>query len=349
MLNTSQKTILLNFGNQVFKEILEKASSDPVFNLTVGSTQSPGNEAANLAKILLKKEGDNGAAFELFGSHLASWLLPLVNIDSRNSKLRKAQCQQYLLIGLDNDHKEKWKMFLKSLSVEEKGADILFQFIFFKGYEKFLVLRNSMFCKKESVNAAALQFSKEEEKILRYVAGYIPFTLKKRYKRRQKTPLGKAVSSIIDSWTLKADDDGNYDSLYSYTLSWTEKINRGGLMVVNDEFYQFIKHVESVARTVLNKSFMISYCGEDLRDVLLKKFLKHELIDKSWCSLTHNVDNESLKDAIKLAILKKWISIRARSFVNAWLQAVKRKAGRRSEISSKSEPSLRKTLYHSKK
>ena len=73
---------------------------------------------------------------------------------------------------------------------------------------------------------------------------------------------------------------------------------------------------------------MINYCGEDLRDVLLEKILEHDLIDKSWCSLTGYIENDSLKDAMKIAILKKWIGIRARSFVNAWMQLVKRKMGK---------------------
>ena len=50
---------------------------------------------------------------------------------------------------------------------------------------------------------------------------------------------------------------------------------------------------------------MINYCGEDLRDVSLEKILKHDLIDKSWCSLTGYTENDSLKDAMKIAILKK--------------------------------------------
>ena len=109
----------------------------------------------------------------------------------------------------------------------------------------------------------------------------------------------------------------------------------------------FVRHVESVPRTDLNKSLMINYCGEDLKDVLLEKFLKHDLIGKSWCPLTRYIENDSLKDTMKIAALKKWIRIRARSFVNAWTQLVKRKSGK-INISNKSEPSLRKTLFRKK-
>ena len=108
-------------------------------------------------------------------------------------------------------------------------------------------------------------------------------------------------------------------------------------------FFIFVRHVQSVARTVLNKSLMRDYCGEDLRDVLLETFLKHDLVDKSWCSLTRYIENDSLKNTVESAILKKLVGISARSFVNAWMQLVKRKS--ETNISNKSEPSLRKTLF----
>ena len=65
-------------------------------------------------------------------------------------------------------------------------------------------------------------------------------------------------------------------------------------------------------------------------------------------ALTRYIENDSFKDTIKITILKKWIGIRARSFVNAWTQLVKRKCGK-INISNNSEPSLRKTLFVKKK
>ena len=82
-------------------------------------------------------------------------------------------------------------------------------------------------------------------------------------------PIGKAVLEMVNSWTIKADENRYSKTLYEYTLSWTEKINRGGLIIVNEKFFIFVRHIELVARTVLNKSLMINYCSEDLRDVLL--------------------------------------------------------------------------------
>ena len=125
---------------------------------------------------------------------------------------------------------------MKALDLEEEVYDILFQFVLCKGFEAALIWKNSVYCRQHDFDLSALEFPEEEEKILRYAAGYIPF-LKKKYWIRRQTPLGKAVLDMINSWTIKADESRDSKTLYDYTLSWTEKVNRGGLMIVNEFFY----------------------------------------------------------------------------------------------------------------
>ena len=169
---------------------------------------------------------------------------------------------------------------MKALDLEEEGYDILFQFVLCKGFEAALIWKKSVYCRQHDFDLFALEFTKEEEKILRYAAGYIPF-LKKKYWIRRQTPLRKAVLDMINSWTIKADESRDSKTLYDYTLSWTEKVNRGGLMIINEKFFIFVRRVESVAKTVLNKTLMINYFREDLRYVSLEKFLMHDPIGKS--------------------------------------------------------------------
>ena len=49
------------------------------------------------------------------------------------------------------------------------------------------------------------------------------------------------------------------------TSSWVERVNRGGLFLVNNDFYTFIRNIEFELRKILNVSFFISYCGENIR------------------------------------------------------------------------------------
>ena len=134
-----------------------------------------------------------------------------------------------------------------------------------------------------------------------------------------------------------------------------DKCNRGGLINCTDEFYIFIRNVENIARTVFNTSFIATYCGEDLRAILLKRFHDSGLIQGSWDNLTRTFSNKQVTEKIKIQILKKWINMRAHAFVDCWLQILRRNMSkeaaekRKKKISDKGEPSLRKQLSVSNK
>ena len=51
---------------------------------------------------------------------------------------------------------------------------------------------------------------------------------------------------------------------------------------MNDEFYIFIRRIENVARSVLKCNIIENYKGEDLREVLMEKLNKSELVDIGW-------------------------------------------------------------------
>ena len=60
-----------------------------------------------------------------------------------------------------------------------------------KLYEHSLVWKNSILIKPfEEVDFDKLQISEHEEKILRYVAGYIPFSLKKQFWPKRHEGMG---------------------------------------------------------------------------------------------------------------------------------------------------------------
>ena len=336
-----------------FMDGIISATKDPVFNLVVGKSPSPGNKAAKLAEHIISSTEVYDNVIDIFSGIMASWLLPVLNIDNITSASRDKQCRLFFCTSIKEDNRKAWKKFLTDLNIGDQGSsDLLFQFVMSKNSHFSLQWKSFVLLKKADINAASLSLTPEEEKVLRYVAGFIPFSLKKKYYSRRDTNVGRVVLDLVSSWTssdLKDSRGESVSTLYEYSLSWTEKINRGGLMVVNEIFFVFIRRVESVARTIINRDLMINYKGEDLRDIILNKFLKSAFIDQSWCAMVRHVDCQELKNILKMAILKKWINIRVRSFVNAWLQIVKRRSNiTGKKISDKSEPSLRKTLHVSR-
>ena len=94
-------------------------------------------------------------------------------------------------------------------------------------------------------------------------------------------------------------------------------------------------------------SFLKYYRGEDLRDAISDKLKDSELVTSYWEKLCRNIDNEKLKELLRNQFINKWIDIRARAYVNAYLQIVKRVNNKQSEklkLSKIAEPALRKTI-----
>ena len=112
------------------------------------------------------------------------------------------------------------------------------------------------------------------------------------------------------------------------TGSWVERVNRGGLFLVNNDFYTFIRNIEFELRKILNVSVFISYCGENIREVIVDKLRDNKVIQSFWDFFTRNVTNKMFTENLKIQILNKWSNIRTHAFVNTWVQIIQRKSAR---------------------
>lgn len=82
----------------------------------------------------------------------------------------------------------------------------------------------------------------DEENVIRYVAGFVPFKLLKRY---EKSSSADAVMFVECLSSLAVD--GDESSLLEYTTKWTRLVNRGGLFEVNDTTFLLFKEIELIA------------------------------------------------------------------------------------------------------
>ena len=93
-----------------------------------------------------------------------------------------------------------------------------------------------------------LALSELEQKALRYVAGYVPVQLRKKLERSSH-PLKEEF--ILCLWDM-CEDDTSSDDFLSYTRSWVERVNRGGLFLVNDMAYLLFEQLELELRKHYN-------------------------------------------------------------------------------------------------
>ena len=85
----------------------------------------------------------------------------------------------------------------------------------------------------------------DEENILRYAAGYVPFKLLKY----EKSPSGCIIECLSQAV------DGEESSLLEYTTKWTTLVNRGWLFEINDTAYMLFREIELKVRKHLFIAF----------------------------------------------------------------------------------------------
>ena len=131
------------------------------------------------------------------------------------------------------------------------------------------------------------------------------------------------MEQVLSVWGVKREfPEHNPTSLFDYTNAWVEKVNRGGLYEVSDQ----LARSKLVARRVLNYNLIATYAGENLREVLLSKLLKHDYVQTYWSTIAIHIDNTVLKDMLLLKMLQTWINIRANFFITTWINVIKRKS-----------------------
>ena len=81
-------------------------------------------------------------------------------------------------------------------------------------------------------------------------------------------------------------------------------------------------NIEFEVHKILHVSFFISYCGENIRKVIVEKLRDNKALQRSWDFLTRNVANKMFTEKLKYQILNKWSNIRTHSFVYTWVQVM---------------------------
>ena len=329
---------------------MDAIATDPILKL-----RNPGIQVGNLALSLDKQIKTDTEFQQTLSEFISGILYPLLlkRLDSLSK--RELVDNMFYKSSVSATNQLKWKSLLASVEIDEQSTLIqnnLFQTLIDKCWLFSLQWRTKLYKEPpKELTEEELKLTQSEEETLRYVAGYIPYSLRKKYRNMKSEAISKAVVTFLNSWstTLSDDDPSEVMSFLTYTRRWVDQCNRGGLFVVNDNVYIFIRRIENVARKLFNRDLLLSYCNEDIREVLLDDFSNSSLIDLSWTALTRKIENKDLCMKLKTEVLNKWINIRAKSFLNAWLaiqklRLEKVKTGKKDALSNKAEPSLRKSL-----
>ena len=159
--------------------------------------------------------------------------------------------------------------------------------------------------------------TKEEEDILRYACGYVPYKLLQRF-RKQKTEKAAEYAECVVSMAFR----GEGEDLPTYAIKWIEQVNRGGLFQVNDQAFSLFHLIELKFRVDM-PSILMQLVD---KDNLVRKIIDDEDIQFSWSNLSVNIEEE--EDSVELLrhIVELWLAIRGKSLAQHMMETTNKRS-----------------------
>lgn len=231
-----------------------------------------------------------------------------------------------------------WKSFLRSLGISTEGShvNIVHQHFMLTVITLIIKDRHTMDLPASSCDTQE-PLTKEEEQVLRYVAGYIPFALMEKF-RKQVNNIALTFCDILATW--RSCSTNSEKTFLEYTNHWIKVQNRGGLFLVNDDVYIFFRTLENEARPFLSKNNLEKCVGKNIKSELKEKIMSQHRVHNYWCNLTQGKISGSVSKRLLDIVVNLYIKIRIKAFLKVYLD-LKKASG---HVSKKSEKALRKDL-----
>ncbi|XP_033114336.1 uncharacterized protein LOC117114751 [Anneissia japonica] len=233
----------------------------------------------------------------------------------------------------------KWKKLMESLDLDTEGQHVgtLNHFVMRTLLSLILTDRHDKDMPKPKVQEPK-PLDQNEEQVVRYVAGYVPYALLKKFKRFSNST-AKTYCKFLSAWKVNGSDTTH--SFLDYSKLWIAKQSRGGLFNVTDDVYLFFRTLENENRKYLTISRFNSMPNANVKDIIMNTVLENPTVHKYWCNLTRNkIVGDASKHLLDI-VIRLWIKIRMHAFLKVYLDLKKANSN---EISRKSEKALRKDL-----
>lgn len=176
-----------------------------------------------------------------------------------------------------------------------------------------------------------LELDMDEHNALRYAAGYVMLSMKK-----------KTSCKVTSDWIKRQVDTDSVTSttFQDFTKEWITKVNRGGLFCINDELYDVFVAMEKAIRPFLKD--MAANGGME-KEKVMDCILDDSELQEKWSEKSDELCEEMGKKLLR-GIVNLWVTIRGFSYASALVEeykrlcgALKRKRAHRKELKRKCE------------
>ena len=175
-----------------------------------------------------------------------------------------------------------------------------------------------------------------ERNILRYMCGYVPFSLRKKFSGSD------VFVRCLDGMRLECEENALPDHSYSdpstaSSSAWLSRIWRGNLFEVNDAAFRFFLCLE---RQIANKlpAFLLKQTSS-IRDFNAEVAQSSQL-SQSWQPLSECVEDDFASHSLYEEVISLYVTIRGHAITASWLEQFQQE--RHCQI--KAKKSLRKSV-----
>lgn len=183
-------------------------------------------------------------------------------------------------------------------------------------YKLYTELVKSKLCQSAPLRYTRVEvpeLNEDEENIIRYAAGYVPFKLLKKYEKSSETEFVECLSNM--------SINGDESNLMEYTRMWTMQVNRGGLFEINDLTYTLFKEIEVKVRYHLFTVFHSK--SSENRAEIIQSVASSDDVQFYWTILSVDIPVENHAIRLLEEIIGLWVNIRGFSIAGGWLEQYK--------------------------
>ena len=240
--------------------------------------------------------------------------------------------------------RELWKEFSASIGMCDVMIDpLLYQSVteklFSEAYKEQL---EQLQKKTKSTTKPTTNITTDEENLIRYIAGFVPFKVLQQIKKRKSTESKLAsFAECLDKMGI----DGPEESLLEYTTEWTQRIDRGALFKVSDTAFMLFKQLDIRFRdTYLPILQQPSTSSPTTKSDMISCFIEDEDVQFYWALLSVDIElTEDSNELLKL-VVDKWLNIRCFSAVKMFSACYEAR-----KSTKKIQSSKQKKVHNSKK
>ena len=205
-----------------------------------------------------------------------------------------------------------WVHFVRA-AVKRTPSPIFYQHVTHEVFKTLVKLEYP--CVEGGSDAAVKSICREEENVLRYVAGYVCRKLRNKIEKSSLPNKDDLVLCLLD---MSGDDDREEDG----TEDWLNAIDRGGLWHVSDQTYGLFYVVEEVVRKHFTRT-NAHKLTDTSKHSLIRAINENEDVMFQWCIMTAGAKDGDATLLLHM-IVELYITLRGFSFAASFIEQYKK-------------------------